>query len=243
MDSACDAGHRVDEDGHELMGECVRKMRRSSRGYSLMELLVVVAIVGIVALITVPALLQLMPQYRIRSAAGETAAAIRMIRSQAVAQRTPWRIQFDLGKNRYRYWRLATPGANMSVAGSWTPMRRNPRWQQVGTAEEWVGLSAVQISSPSTAARQAFRDVVCPVNVSPAEIDLIFLRTGAVADQGVCSVSPPSPPIVFKDDSDLDAITEDPYLKFAVDSNMVQYNRYFLTISRNGIVRVTPAKE
>ena len=136
VDDAGRPGHRLDEDCDELMGERVRKMRRAERGYSLMELLVVVAIIGIVALVTVPALLQLMPQYRIRSAAGETAAAIRMIRSQAMAQRTPWRIQFDLTNTRYRYWRLADPNANMSVAANWTPMRRNPRWPQTGTAPE-----------------------------------------------------------------------------------------------------------
>lgn len=230
LDAARDAGRRIDEDGDELMGERVRQKRRASRGYSLIELLVVVAMVGIVAVITVPALLQLMPQYRIRSAASETAAAIRMIRSQAIAQRTPWRIDFDLANNRYRYWRLTNPNAELSVAANWTAMRRNPRWVATTAAEEWVQVTAVQLD----AAANSLQDVVCPVNPSNQEVDLIFLRNGAISPQGRCTVSPPSTPLTF---------SPEPELKFSVDSNMVRFNRYYVSIAQNGIVRVRAAKE
>lgn len=213
------------------MGESMRKRHWASRGLSLMEITVTVAIVGIVAMVTIPALMQLMPQYRIRSAASETAANIRMIRQQAMAQRTPWRIDFDLAQNRYRYWRLNRPGDDLSVAGNWTLMARNPRWVSTNADESWVQITAVQLQASSS----SFQDVVCPTNPSSQEFDLIFLRNGSVSDQGKCTLAPPSTPLSFS--------PNEPEIKFSVDSNLVFYNRYYVSVTENGIVHVRATKE
>jgi len=212
------------------MGEPVHKHRSASGGYSMIELLVVVGMVGIVALITVPAVVQLMPQYRIRSAASETAAAVRMIRQQAIAQRTPWRIEFDLKNNRYRYWRLNNPGADLSVEANWTLMSRNPRWAAKTTDPEWIQIAAVQLAATAN----SFQDVVCPITPSEPKVDMIFLRDGSVSDQGQCTVSPPATPLVF---------SPEPEIKFAVDSNAVQFNRYYVSLTENGTVHVRATKE
>ncbi|MEO8378570.1 MAG: hypothetical protein ABI779_02785 [Acidobacteriota bacterium] len=204
-----------------------------------MEIIVTVAIVGIVALVTIPALMQLMPQYRIRSAAGETAANIRMIRQQAMAQRIPWRINFDLTKNRYRYSRLIRSGADLSVAANWQPMRRNPRWPAVvGDDEEWVQVTAVQLSTSAN----SFKDVVCPTATAPTvEVDLIFLRDGAVSNLGACSS--PTTLLVFAPPPPTLPPPNDPELKFAVDSTLVNFNRYFISTKQNGTVNVRGGKE
>ena len=56
----------------------MRRHCKNARGYTLAELLTVVGIVGVVSLVSIPAFIQLMPQYRIRGASTELSAALRM---------------------------------------------------------------------------------------------------------------------------------------------------------------------
>ncbi len=191
-----------------------------------MELLVVVAIVGIVALITVPALIQLIPQYRIRSAASETAAAIRMIRQRAVTTRSPWRISFDTNINRYRYYALSAPNADMRVETNWSPISRDGRNVPSGS-DVWVNVTAVQLRTTTN----SFKDVGCPAD---GMIDLIFLRNGAVSNTPACGAAAtalltftPTPPSIL----------------FSVDSNYVNFNRYYISVAQNGSVSIRAAKE
>lgn len=196
---------------------------RKEHGYSLVELLVVVAMIAAVMLVTLPALMQLMPQYRIRSAASEAAGAMRMVRQRAVTTRTPWRISIDPSLNRYRFYQLDSPYSDITDATKWVEIRRDGRTTDIGK-EDWFRPSAVDVQTAGT----TFNDVVCP---SGGGIDLIFLRDGTVADNAPCSGGTA---LTF---------TTDPGIIMAVDSNLVKFNRYTITVSKAGSVTVTPSKQ
>ena len=196
---------------------------RRQHGYSLVELLVVVAMLGVVMLVTLPALTQLMPQYRIRSAASEAAGAMRMVRQRAITTRTPWRISFDTSGERYRFYTLASPYADMTVSTNWRPIRRDGRTPDP-TNEDWFRSTAVDLQSTA----KPFHDVVCPAG---GGLDLIFLRDGSVADNVPCVGGAK---LTF---------SPEPGMRMAVDSNMVRFNRYTITVSKAGSVTVTPSKQ
>ncbi|HEX6100270.1 MAG TPA: GspH/FimT family pseudopilin [Thermoanaerobaculia bacterium] len=198
---------------------------RNGRGYSLVELLVVVAMIGIVALVTLPALMQLMPQYRIRGAASEAAGAIRMVRQRAITTRTPWRISFDATNDRYRFWTLTSPYADMSVATNWRAIRRDGRTPDP-LGEDWFRSPPVDLN----AATDTFNDVACPAD---GALDLIFLRDGSVAPNAPCT-GPSSDVLTF---------SPNPGVVFAVDSSVVRFNRYYVSVSQTGLVEVRAAKE
>ncbi|MBI4763930.1 MAG: GspH/FimT family pseudopilin [Deltaproteobacteria bacterium] len=57
-----------------------------SRGFSLIELIVVMALIGIISLIAAPTLSTMLSNYRIKNAANELAAAIQLARTTAISR-------------------------------------------------------------------------------------------------------------------------------------------------------------
>jgi prepilin-type N-terminal cleavage/methylation domain-containing protein len=122
----------------------VNRRKNGSRGYSLAELLTVVGIVGIVALVTIPAFTQLMPQYRIRSAASEIAASLKMLRAKAVSTRSQWHMLINPNTNQYAMGRRSGTG--------WQPVGENGKDLPSSIAEyrshaavDYVGTTNLEI--------------------------------------------------------------------------------------------------
>jgi prepilin-type N-terminal cleavage/methylation domain-containing protein len=199
------------------------RRRAGSRGFSLTELLTVVGMIGIVAIVTVPAMVQLMPQYRIRSAASDAGAGLRLLRQKAITTRTPWRVSFDATNDRYTYSKLTSPNAVRSVSTNWTKIGRDGR---PSTSVQWIRFSSVDVRTNTS---NAFKDVDCD-----GSTDVIFLRDGSVADDpngGGCGAG-----------ANL-TFTTAPSLVFAVDNRFVKYNRYYLSLTENGALTILSAKE
>jgi prepilin-type N-terminal cleavage/methylation domain-containing protein len=205
-------------------------MKRRQKGMSLVELLVVVGMIGVIALVTVPAMLQLMPQYRIRSAASELSAALRYARQKALGTRVPWKVSFDSTKERYAYAQYigtTVTDAGLATTANWQNMKRDGL--KAGTSYGdlyWMRFSTVDLNTSTT---NAFKDSDCD-----GYKEVIFLRDGSVkalANGGGCGGG-----------SVLSFISS-PTVVLRVDNNWVKYNRYYIAIASNGRVSVTPAKE
>ena len=118
----------------------MRRRSRRSRGYSLSELMTVVSIIGVVTLVTLPAFMQLVPQYRIRNAASEMTATLRMLRQKAVATRTDWKMIVDPVNDRYALQRRN--------GASWMEIGSNGRPAPGGT-RVWTRFNDVDIVGAS----------------------------------------------------------------------------------------------
>jgi type II secretory pathway pseudopilin PulG len=190
----------------------------------LVELLTVVAIVGVVALVSIPAFIQLMPQYRIRGAATELSAALRMTRQDAIGTRKYWRVTIDGPGKRYAISMLATPGADMKVATNWTHMGENNRTVPSG-APWWKQLSSdIQLSTTG------FHDIDCANGA-----DIIFDREGKIApDFNNACAAGGTVAIDF---------TTLPKIRVYYPSQYVRYNAYYIYGSAGGNLTTDQAKE
>lgn len=91
--------------------------RRS--GFSLIEIMAVMIILGIVLMSVVPALDGLVPTYRLKGAAREIASAIEQAQAEAVGNRREYQLAYDLDTDTY--WLVLPPKPKDEEKAAETP--------------------------------------------------------------------------------------------------------------------------
>jgi prepilin-type N-terminal cleavage/methylation domain-containing protein len=86
----------------------------NKKAFTLIELCVVVAIIGIIALIAAPNFATGLPKYRIKRAARDITSKIRAARSEAIKTSSNITIEFDTANNRYRIGNQWYPDGSLS---------------------------------------------------------------------------------------------------------------------------------
>jgi prepilin-type N-terminal cleavage/methylation domain-containing protein len=89
----------------------------NKRGITLMELIIVMAIIAMGAVLMVPNIAAWLPNYRLRSATRDIASAMRVAQMKAVSSNVVYRVSFDDGNNNYVIQR-STGGLFVDEGGS-----------------------------------------------------------------------------------------------------------------------------
>ncbi len=87
--------------GTSPVGSSLRPAARASRGFTLLELMLVLVIAAFAAAVTPPLLSAAMPSLQLKSTAREVAAALRFARDYAAARQTEAVVLLDLEERRY----------------------------------------------------------------------------------------------------------------------------------------------
>jgi prepilin-type N-terminal cleavage/methylation domain-containing protein len=91
---------------------------RSKNGFTLLETLVVVAIVGVILLFAIPALYSMLQSYKVKATASQIAIQIRMARNLCVSQKTDYQViihSVDASSSPNTYLIQNRPGASYST--------------------------------------------------------------------------------------------------------------------------------
>ncbi len=79
-----------------------------SRGFSLIELLVCVSILGIVSSLAAPSLGAMYQNYQMKAVARQLVTDLQLARMRAISQKLDYKVTFDGANNRYRVMQGAT---------------------------------------------------------------------------------------------------------------------------------------
>ncbi len=84
-------------------------MRDSQRGFTLLEVLIAVAMIGLLSLIAYPSLRQWRDNASYRQAASQAAGMLRDARGRSIAQNLDHWVDFDVANRTCRFWRREDP--------------------------------------------------------------------------------------------------------------------------------------
>ncbi len=95
--------------------KAIIRSTRTVSGFTLMEVMTVVCIIGILAAIAIPAYSTWVPDYRLKSAARDLYSNLQRAKMGAIKNNTEWRVYFDNTVSPGRYFLCSGSG----VDGSW----------------------------------------------------------------------------------------------------------------------------
>lgn len=96
-------------------------MKRSARGYSLAEVLVVLAIIAIISLVAVPGFMSMRQRAKMKASLTDFTGKVRAARQLAVTGNGMAKLRFQRSTNQYQIWKQTID-----------PTTYQPTWSQVG---------------------------------------------------------------------------------------------------------------
>ncbi len=108
-----------------------RRDGTGEKGFSLVEVLVIVAIVGLIAAIAIPNISVWLRSMKYKETAWDILSKSRLARQLAITRNREHRVEFDIDGRRYR----VTQGNASSGSTSWTQIRP---WKSLDSQVNWA---------------------------------------------------------------------------------------------------------
>lgn len=144
----------------------MNRQRRSEAGYSLPEMLTVVALIGVLALVAVPAFLTFYQSNKVKSSVRNFTDDIRGVRQLAISTDREAKLSFKTGATGTRAYSI-TQGDKAYNATTWTPVPNRPVTKYLD--------DVVYFPSNSNATPQTFTDLD-----SDNDLDIVCYPDGHV---------------------------------------------------------------
>jgi len=115
-------------------------LMKKNSGFTLMEMMIVIAIIGITAAIAIPNVISYLPKHRLNGGARDVYSAMQYARLRAVKERTPVFIDFNTGANTFNV--LSDSNGNGTLDGGDTVLKTGnmPPDVNMTNATQFTGL-------------------------------------------------------------------------------------------------------
>lgn len=130
----------------QTQGQCPRQgLRQNSSlaGYSLIELLVVVAIAMVMGAMAIPQVRSAIASYELSAAVDTATGIIQSTRYQAIMHGYPYQVAFSSTNNTFQVLSEAPPATTFSNVGNATPISAVPVTLSAATTLQFKGNGAV----------------------------------------------------------------------------------------------------
>jgi len=150
-------------------------IKRGEGGITLIELVVVMAIIAIMGVCLAPAIGEWLDNFRIRQAARDIASNLQFAKMRAISRRLEYRVYFDVASNQYRLW---------VNDGGWVPDPEGvvlciPRGVDITSAGFSGGVSRAEFNPDGTASN----GTITIVNKQGKHCNVVVHRTGRIKIQ------------------------------------------------------------
>ena len=150
-------------------------IKRGEGGITLIELVVVMAIVAIMGVYLAPAIGEWLDNFRIRQAARDIASNLQFAKMRAISRRLEYRVNFDVANNQYRLW---------VNDGGWVPdpegvVLCTPRGVDITSAGFSGGVSRAEFNPDGTASN----GTITIDNQQGKTYKVVVYRTGRIKIQ------------------------------------------------------------
>jgi prepilin-type N-terminal cleavage/methylation domain-containing protein len=167
----------------KFVGQTTKK-RRNEKGFSLVEILIVLIIVSILAVIALPQIMASRRAMRFAGLQRQVSATLRDARQQAVSQRTPITVRYDDVNKR-----MIVYGGNFGLIGTQNNLINY-------FANEGIVLNEIVYGKPAGAPATALGDGSNIETLVGGKVEITFQADGAVVDT---SNNPQNKAIFFYD--------------------------------------------
>lgn len=126
------------------------------RGFSVLELAVVLAIVGVITAIGLPRMRTMLDQYRLRAAVEQLAGQIDVAKLKATSQANPYQVQINTAKNTFQMNQMTSPpGTTPRTFGIATGLEPQPLPRRITYGFNNVSVAAGDTNEQTTGTSNA----------------------------------------------------------------------------------------